>query len=77
LRRHNSDFKVIELVIVIVILGILSAFALPRFADLSREARIASVNGIAGAMGSAVSIAGSACVVDADCDVNSSRSDQY
>lgn len=54
--RH-SGFTLIELVIVIVILGILAAAALPRFSDLSTDARIAAVNGLAGSLRSAASIA--------------------
>lgn len=46
----------IELVMVIVILGILAATALPRFADLGSDARQASVNGMAGGLRSAVAI---------------------
>ena len=41
----------------IVILGILSAFALPRFADLGNEARKAALQGAFGAIKSASSIA--------------------
>lgn len=54
--RH-SGFTLIELVIVIVILGILAAAALPRFSDLSQDARLAAVNGLAGSLRSAASIA--------------------
>lgn len=54
--RH-SGFTLIELVIVIVILGILAAAALPRFSDLSTDARISAVNGLAGSLRSAASIA--------------------
>jgi len=50
-------FTLIELVMVIVILGILSAFAIPRFADLGKEAREASLAGVAGAIKSAAAIA--------------------
>lgn len=54
--RH-AGFTLIELVIVIVILGILAAAALPRFSDLSQDARLAAVNGLAGSIRSAASIA--------------------
>lgn len=53
----QSGFTLIELVLVIVILGILAAAALPRFSDLSTQARVASVNGLAGSVRSAAAIA--------------------
>ncbi len=53
----HSGFTLIELVIVIVILGILAAAALPRFSDLSSDARVSAVNGLAGSLRSAASIA--------------------
>ncbi|GBO85983.1 type II secretion system protein [Marinobacter salsuginis] len=58
--RKEKGFTLIELVMVIVILGILAAFALPRFADLSGEAESASVQGAQGAVRSASSIVRSA-----------------
>ena len=68
--RNNSGFTLIELVIVIVILGILSAFALPRFADLGGDARRAKIEGAAGAVRSATSIVHSTCQVRENCDLN-------
>jgi len=54
--KKQHGFTLIELVMVIVILGILAATALPKFADLKGDARKASINAAAGAMKSAMAI---------------------
>lgn len=51
-RPNQSGFTIIELLLVTVVLAVLSANALGKFTTLSREARIASVTSIAGALSS-------------------------
>ena len=53
MRRKQIGFTLIELVMVIVIVGVLAAVALPKFIDLSGDANRAAVDGVAGAMASA------------------------
>lgn len=55
--KQQSGFTLIELVVVIVILGILAVTAIPRFTDMARQARIAALNGMLGAVQSASAIA--------------------
>lgn len=50
-------FTLIELVVVITILGILAAFAVPRFISLETQARSATINSLAGSVKSAASLA--------------------
>lgn len=68
MKVQQSGFTLIELVIVIVILGLLAATALPRFVDLSGQAEDAAVAGVGGGMGSAMAVNYAACVAgSADC----------
>ncbi|WP_269106633.1 type II secretion system protein [Massilia sp. TS11] len=49
-RRAQQGFTLIELIVVIVILGIMAATAIPKFTDLGADARAAKLNAAAGAM---------------------------
>jgi MSHA pilin protein MshA len=63
--KAQKGFTLIELVVVITILGILAAFAFPRFAALEVEARAATINGLAGSVRAAASLAHSLELVGA------------
>lgn len=55
--KSQSGFTLIEMVAVIIILAIMAATALPKFTSLTGEARLASLNGLAGGMRSAAALA--------------------
>ncbi|MDD8060254.1 MULTISPECIES: pilin [Shewanella] len=55
MKVKQQGFSLIELVIVIVILGLLAATAIPRFLNVTDDAEDASVDGVAGGLATAVS----------------------
>lgn len=56
-RKNQKGFTIVELVVVIIILGILAATALPRFIDVQDDAQFAVAEGVRGALVSAIGLA--------------------
>jgi len=64
MKANQSGFTLIELIVVVALLGILAAVALPRFIDVQDQARLSTVKAISGSYQSAVML------LKAQADVN-------
>jgi prepilin-type N-terminal cleavage/methylation domain-containing protein len=53
MKQTQAGFTLVELVIVIIILGLLAAVAVPKFIDLSSDARTAATNSVAASLSAA------------------------
>lgn len=64
MNKQQTGFTLIELVIVVTIIGILAAVALPRYINLQSQARAAKAQAIFGSVKSAAALARASCMVD-------------
>lgn len=67
-RPGQAGFTLIELVLVIVLLGVLAAVAVPRLIDLGSEARRGQLQGTLKAVQTATTLVWGACLLDPVCD---------
>ncbi|MDA0147045.1 type II secretion system protein [Vibrio sp. LaRot3] len=77
MKAKSSGFTLIELIVVIVILGILAVVAMPRFISMSKEANVATLEGLSGAVHDAIELAHDKAVIEGKQDEPSYTIDGY
>lgn len=68
--KRPAAFTLVELVVVILLLGILAAIALPRFVNVTQEARVGALRDLRGSLLSAMSLANAQCRLLRGCYVS-------
>lgn len=73
--KQQSGFTIIELVVVIILLGIMAATALPRFMDVSTEAHASVVDGVQGGLQSGMALYRAEWIAEGQADASTADPD--
>jgi len=77
MKAKSSGFTLIELIVVIVILAILAVVAMPKFMSISKEANVATLEGLGGAVHDAVELAHDKAIIEGKQDEPNYSMDGY